>query len=260
MKSGGFPGLQNQCDLTASGRVGSIPIHSRQPFSLFLVRLRSRATKNQTFRRALWAMGAFFVLFGASVGAQRPDTSRARADTVRRRADTTRARTDTTRPRTDVARRRGATPAIPDSLKPPLSPRRAFLYSALIPGLAQAKLGRNKAAAVMLTVEAIAIAMLRESQADVREARSMSGDSVVVSYVNTTGDSIPLPVISRRFDVPYVHVRQSHVEDWAAFIVANHLFSGADAFVAANLWDVPAQLQIRVLPGRGASLGAKLTW
>ena len=29
MESGGFPGLQNQCDLTMSGRVGSIPIHSR---------------------------------------------------------------------------------------------------------------------------------------------------------------------------------------------------------------------------------------
>jgi hypothetical protein len=111
----------------------------------------------------------------------------------------------------------------------------------------------------MLTIEAMAIAMIRESQADVREARAMSGDSVVVSYVSATGDSAPQPVIARRFDVPYVHVRQAHVEDWVAFLIANHLFSGADAFVAANLWDVPAQLQIRALPG-GASIGAKLTW
>ena len=113
----------------------------------------------------------------------------------------------------------------------------------------------------MLTVEAMGIAMIRESQADVREARAMSGDSVVVSYVDATGDSLPqpVPVIGRRFDVPYVHVRQAHVEDWVAFLIANHLFSGADAFVAANLWDVPAQLQIRAIPG-GASIGAKLTW
>ena len=110
----------------------------------------------------------------------------------------------------------------------------------------------------MLVIEAMSIAMIRESAADVREARRMSGDSVVSSYVNATGglDTVKTP---RRFDTPYVHVRQSHVEDWVAFLVANHLFSGADAFVAANLWDVPAQLQIRVGPD-GARVGAKLTW
>jgi hypothetical protein len=130
----------------------------------------------------------------------------------------------------------------------------------MIPGLAQSRLGRNKAAAVMLTIEAMAIAMIRESAADVREARAMSGDSVVVTYVDANGTALTTPaIVPRRFDAAYVHVRQSHVEDWVAFLIANHLFSGADAFVAANLWDVPAQLQIRVTP-RGASVGAKLTW
>jgi hypothetical protein len=129
----------------------------------------------------------------------------------------------------------------------------------VIPGLAQAKLGRNKAAATMLAVEAMAIAMIRESAADVREARRMSGDSVVTSY-SLDGNGNPVPIYTgRRFDTQYVHSRQSHVEDWVAFLVANHLFSGADAFVAANLWDVPAQLSIRVTPDR-ASVGAKLTW
>ena len=232
MKSGGFPGLQNQCDLTASGRVGSIPIHSRQTARAF--------TPVITVLLAL--------LVAAPAFAQKPDTTRARADTAR-------APSDTTRPRT-----RAAALARNDSLKPPLSPRRAFLYSAIIPGLAQSKLGRNKAAAVMLTIEAMAIAMLRESAADVRQARAMSGDTVVVTYVGSDGSSLQTPVlVPRRFDAAYVHVRQSHVEDWIAFLIANHLFSGADAFVAANLWDVPAQLQIRVTP-QGASVGAKLTW
>jgi hypothetical protein len=159
---------------------------------------------------------------------------------------------DTTRVRV------AATPPVPDSLKPPISPRRAFLYSALVPGLAQAKLGRNKAAATMLAVEAVAIAMIRESGADVREARRMSGDSVVTSYVGSTGGA-DTTLVARRFDSPFVHVRQSHVEDWVAFLIANHLFSGADAFVAANLWDVPTQLQISVTRDR-ASFGAKVTW
>jgi hypothetical protein len=52
-----------------------------------------------------------------------------------------------------------------------------------------------------------------------------------------------------------------HPRDQAAIpVIDEHLSrDGADAFVAANLWDVPAQLQIRVTP-RGASVGAKLTW
>ena len=85
-------------------------------------------------------------------------------------------------------------------------------------------------------------------------------DSVVATYVDNNGAQTTQPVlIARRFDTQYVHVRQSHVEDWIAFLVANHLFSGADAFVAANLWDIPAQLQIRLAPG-AANVGAKLTW
>jgi hypothetical protein len=186
---------------------------------------------NARYRR-LSLIAACSLLLAVPAAAQRPDSSRLRPTAAPSR----------------------------DTLKPPLSPRRAFLYSALAPGLAQSKLGRNKAAAVMLTIEAMAIAMIHESGADVREARSMSGDSVVVSYVGPNGDSLPTPVlVPRRFDSQYVHIRQSHVEDWVAFLIANHLFSGADAFVAANLWDVPAQLQIRAMPG-GASIGARLTW
>ena len=130
----------------------------------------------------------------------------------------------------------------------------------MVPGLAQAKLGENRAAATMLAVEAVALAMIRESGADVREARRMSGnDSVVVaSYVNSSGDTATT-TFARRFNSSFVHVRQSHVEDWVAFLIANHLFSGADAFVAANLWDISTQLSIRVAPGT-ASIGAKLTW
>jgi len=229
MKSGGFPGLQNQCDLTASGRVGSIPIHSRQLSARCLER---RMTMSSCCRHVSLLAAACSLLLVVPVAAQRPDSSRLRPVAAPSR----------------------------DTLKPPLSPRRAFLYSALVPGLAQSKLGRNKAAAVMLTIEAMAIAMIHESGADVREARSMSGDSVVVSYVGPNGDSLVAPIlVARRFDAPYVHVRQSHVEDWVAFLIANHLFSGADAFVAANLWDVPTQLKIRAMPGR-ASVGLQLTW
>lgn len=162
-----------------------------------------------------------------------------------------------------VAVRANAT-ARNDSLRPPLSPRRAFLYSALVPGSAQSVFGRHRAAALMLLVEGISLAMIAESSAGVREARRMSGDSVVLSYVDATGKAYPLPLPAsakspRRFDAAFVRTRQSQVEDWIAFLIANHLFSGADAYVAANLWDVPAQLGVRAIPG-GAFVGAKLSW
>ena len=222
MKSGGFPGLQNQCDLTMSGWVGSIPIHSRQ---------RSFAVRGLTATMLVLIISSAMGV-AAPAAAQRLDSARVRP----RAPDTT----------------------VTDSVKPPLSPRRAFLYSALVPGSAQSILGRHKAAAIMLLVEGVSIAMLRESAADVREARRMSGDSLVTSYVDGNGDR-QVSTTPRRFDPEYVHARQSHVEDWAAFIVANHLFSGADAFVAANLWDVPTQLSLEV--GRaGARVGARLTW
>jgi hypothetical protein len=207
-------------------------MESAQTSAKSVLRLQNQCAR---FGRALSISALLFALPAA---AQRPDSTRLRPAPAR------------AQPR--------------DTLKPPLSPRRAFLYSALIPGFAQSKLGRNKAAAVMLTVEAMAIAMIRESGADVREARSMSGSGddslLVITYVDASGNAInPITVVPRHFDTQYVHVRQSHVEDWVAFLIANHLFSGADAFVAANLWDVPAQLQIRAIPG-GASVGAKLTW
>lgn len=145
-----------------------------------------------------------------------------------------------------------------DSLRPPLTPRRAFFYSFLVPGYSQSVLGRHKAAASFVLVEAITVAMIRESAADLHEARRMVNDTVVVSYVDAAG-SPGLVVAPPRFGDADVHTRAAHVEDWIALLVANHLFAGADAYVAANLWDVPARLGFRMFP-HGAVVSASLKW
>ena len=112
----------------------------------------------------------------------------------------------------------------------------------------------------MLFVEAMSIAMIRESAADVAEARRMRGDGLVVSYIDASGAAkTPPDTVSRRFDEEYVKARQSHVEDWIALLVANHLFAGADAYVAANLWDLPAQLSVKTTP-YGPAVVASLSW
>jgi hypothetical protein len=212
-------------DLTTSGWVGSIPMHSRQLHSTPVymnMLMPGRALAGAAL------IGAVLGLSASSVGAQV-----ARTDTVHQ------------------------SPA--DSLKPPITPRRAFLYSFLMPGYAQSVLGRHKAATTFLLVEAIGVSMIRESAADAHEARRMSTDSIVVSWVDPQGNLqktiTPPPFSSRE-----VKTRDAHVEDWVAVVVANHLLAGADAFVAAHLWDVPARLAVRVLPGGGASVAASLTW
>jgi hypothetical protein len=144
-----------------------------------------------------------------------------------------------------------------DTLRAPLGARRAFFYSFLLPGYSQAVLGRHKAAAAFLLVEAISIAMIRESAADVHEARRIVDDSVIVSYVDAQGTFIvtKTPPLFANADV---HTRDAHVEDWVALLVANHLFAGADAFVAANLWDIRIRLGLREIPS-GARPGAMTT-
>jgi hypothetical protein len=144
-----------------------------------------------------------------------------------------------------------------DSLRAPLAPRRAFFYSFLVPGYSQAVLHRNKAAAAFLLVEAISIAMIRESAADVHEARRIDNDSIIVSYVDAQG-TLNVTKAPPRFTDTEVHTRISHVEDWVALLVANHLFAGADGFVAANLWDVPIRLGVREVPS-GARPGEMTT-
>ena len=140
-----------------------------------------------------------------------------------------------------------------DSLRPPISPRRAFLYSFLAPGYAQSVLGRHKAASAFILVEAISIAMIRESAADVREARRFQNDSLILSYDGSlTPNTRP-----GNFGSQYVKTRRAHVEDWIALLVANHLFAGADGFVAANLWDVKPKLAFRASP-TGATLTATI--
>jgi hypothetical protein len=132
--------------------------------------------------------------------------------------------------------------------RPPMSPRRAFLTSLLIPGYAQTVFGRDRAAMLFTIIEIGSIGMARKSALDLAEARALAHDSVVATYKidPTTGLAItdpktglPIPDtwIASRYTPDRIKARRTHYEDWIAAIIFNHLFSGADAYVAANLWD-----------------------
>lgn len=146
-------------------------------------------------------------------------------------------------------------PAAPSDTAPhpPMSPRRAFLTSLLLPGYAQTVFGRDRAAMLFTIIEIGSIGMARKAAQDLAEAKGLAHDSVVATYKidPTTGlavidpkTGLPVPdtFVASRFTPDRIKARRTHYEDWIAAIVFNHLFSGADAYVAANLWDFNANI------------------
>jgi len=125
---------------------------------------------------------------------------------------------------------------------PPLTPKRAFLYSSLLPGYGQSRLDRGTSGALFASIELAAIVMVRRTQMDLREARRYQIDTLPNQYL-VAGDSvIKNGSFTNRFTRDLVRTRRLHVEDWLAVVAFNHLFAGADAFVSAQLWDVPVEL------------------
>ena len=152
--------------------------------------------------------------------------------------------------------------------KPPMSPRRAFLTSLLLPGYAQTVFGRDRAAMLFAVIEMGSLGMARKSAIDLADAKRLPRDSVVATYKidPSTGlaiidpkTNLPVPdtYITSRFTDDRIKARRTHYEDWIAAIVFNHLFSGADAYVAANLWDFKANIGVVAAP-RSAGVYASL--
>lgn len=146
----------------------------------------------------------------------------------------------------------------------PITPRRAFFSSLLIPGSGQAALDRPYAGGVFMLVEAVALTMMHRSAEDARLARSFSRDSMPLTFQtdpvtgivarDTLGNAIVATWQRSRFSPGIARARRLHLEDWVAVLFFNHLFSGADAYVAALLWDLPDKVSLTPTP-----LGPALT-
>jgi hypothetical protein len=190
---------------------------------------RTTTKPTATFARVV-LLACALALASQALRAQRPDTASAAVDT--------------TGPRPE--------------LRPPLSPRRAFLYSLIVPGYAQSILGRTRAGTVEIAFEAVALVMIRQSAADIREARRNAVDSIPVSFVDANG--APKITYERTpFPKSLIKSRRSHLEDWIAVLIANHLFSGADGYVASLLWDLPSEMALRATP-HSAELALRVYW
>jgi len=207
----------------------------------------------------------------------RPPTPRdtVRADSTRR--DTTRA--DSLRTDSLAAPTNRAAPAQPRPprrargvgapvIKPPLSPRRAMLYSMALPGYGQTRLGRSGTGAFFFFVETGALTMIAKSSFDLRAARAFRSDSVLpTSYPVDTATGLPATSTSttvaterNNFADALVRARRLHLEDWLAVVAFNHLIAGAEAYVSANLWDLPTQISASPTTQGGVRVAMSVAW
>jgi hypothetical protein len=157
----------------------------------------------------------------------------------------------------------------PENTKPPISARRAFLTSLVLPGYGQDRLDRPRAAMLFATLEVLSLGMASKAAHDLRDVKSIPKDSVVSTYktdpntglvtLDAKGQPVPATWLKSRFDADRVKARRVHYEDWIAALVFNHLFAAADAYVAANLWDFHANVAAIATP-TSARISATITW
>ena len=108
-------------------------------------------------------------------------------------------------------------------------PMGAFLRSLLLPGWGQAATGRRVTGAVFAAWEGVAAMMTLKAQSEKHYLEESRSDNVAA--------------------------KRQEVQDWIVLWVFNHLFSGAEAFVAAHLQDFPQELKLQAFPrGVGISL------
>ena len=96
---------------------------------------------------------------------------------------------------------------------------------------------------------------------DLRLARAYQRDSIPSKYATDPATGAPQldgkgsPVVAQ-WEKPYysanlVRTRRLQLEDWTAILLFNHLIAGAEAFVGAQLWDLPQHVTLRASPRAG---------
>lgn len=115
-----------------------------------------------------------------------------------------------------------------------MTPLAALGRSMLLPGWGQAVLGRRVTGAAFVFWEGITLTMTIKA----------------AHQLNFQEDT----------DAETVSAKRDEIQDWLVLLVFNHLLAGTEAFVSANLWDFPGELESRVLPGGSVGVGLSLYW
>jgi hypothetical protein len=115
-----------------------------------------------------------------------------------------------------------AAQSAPDSARL-VGPVGALWRSLVLPGWGQAATGRNVTGALFVAWEGTTMYMTIKAHQE-------------VNYFKAS-------------DSTNLHSKRQEVQDWLVLWGFNHLFAGAEAFVAAHLRDFPRDLRVRAVPG-----------
>lgn len=152
---------------------------------------------------------------------------------------------DTTPADSSAAARRRARRAIADTAGQPhyhITPRQAFLRSLVLPGWGQSSIGAPGRGAVYFALESGSLWMVYKSHQKLQEARELER----IRHADGTLDP--------ERTLPLVRARRNEREDWITLSVFWFFFSGADAYVAAQLRGFDEHVDVQPGPQGGTEL------
>jgi hypothetical protein len=110
--------------------------------------------------------------------------------------------------------------------------------------------------------------MAVKSWSDLSKAKDARKDTVVTPVLDDSGQAVldsvtGQPKVTVEFRNPNlvgrIKARRTHLEDWLAAAFFNHLFAGADAYVAANLSDFNTNVEV-TSTDQGLRFMARVAW
>ncbi|MBW3631222.1 MAG: hypothetical protein KY464_18295 [Gemmatimonadetes bacterium] len=141
------------------------------------------------------------------------------------------------------AQQRSVSPAPGDTSVLEISPRGALLRSFALPGWGQMYARAPGRGAVYFGFEAASLWMVYKTSRQLTASRQRDR---WVREVNDTPDEPPSPL---------TRSRAQQFEDWVTLAVTVALFSGADAYVTAQLSDFTDQVRVRPAAGNSLEVG-----
>ncbi len=148
-----------------------------------------------------------------------------------------------------------------------ISPRGAFIRSALIPGWGHAKVGAHVRGAFYFTAEAASAYMIFKTQTRLDRTRRKLAlrEAVVTGRLEATGVTDPDEIEAALAEDPEIEdlralqeTRSGQREDWIALGLFLMLIGGVDGYVSAHLADFPTAVVLEPAPGGGMQAGLSL--
>lgn len=148
-----------------------------------------------------------------------------------------------------------------------ISPRGAFIRSALIPGWGHAKVGAHVRGAFYFTAEAASAYMIFKTHTRIdRTRRKLTlREATVTARLEAGGITDPEEIEAALAEDPEIEdlraleeTRTGQREDWIALGLFLMLIGGVDGYVSAHLADFPTAVVLEPTPGGGMQVGLSL--